>query len=36
MYADDLVLLAPSLAEKMQLMLNVCCDELESLDLKIN
>jgi len=35
MYADDLVLLAPSVAE-IQLMLNVCCDELESLDLKIN
>jgi len=35
MYTDDLVLLATSVAE-MQLMLNICCDELESLDLKIN
>jgi len=35
LYADDLVLLASSVAE-MQLMLKICCDELESLDLKIN
>src|ERR1043165_8535311 len=34
-YADDLVLLAPSIAE-MQTMLNHCVDELNRLDLNIN
>ena len=35
MYADDLVLLSPSIYE-LQSMLNVCCNELNSLDLLIN
>ena len=35
MYADDLVLLSPSIYE-LQLMVNVCCNELNSLDLLIN
>ena len=35
MYADDLVLLAPSIAE-MQTMLNYCVEELNRLDLNIN
>ena len=35
MYADDLVLLSPSIYE-LQLMVNVCCNELNSLDLRIN
>jgi hypothetical protein len=35
MYADDLVLLGPSIVE-MQTMLNFCVDELNKLDLNIN
>ena len=35
MYADDLLLLSPSVHE-LQLMLNVCESELELLDLKLN
>ena len=35
MYADDLILLAPSITE-LQNMLNMCCNELKLLDLKIN
>ena len=35
MYADDLVLLAPSVTE-LQTMINLCCSELTILDLKIN
>ena len=34
-YADDLVVLSPSIYE-LQLMVNVCCNELNSLDLLIN
>ena len=34
-YADDLVLLSPSIYE-LQLMVNVCCNELNSLDLLLN
>src|SRR5437870_4951867 len=35
MYADDLVLLSPSICE-LQNMLNVCCNELALLDLQVN
>ena len=35
MYADDLVLLAPSVTE-LQSMINVCCNELALLDMRIN
>ena len=35
MYADDLILLAPSIAE-LQLMVKVCCDELDAINLKLN
>ena len=35
MCADDLVLLSPSIYE-LQLMVEVCCNELNSLDLRIN
>jgi hypothetical protein len=35
MYADDLVLLSPSVKE-LQTMINVCCEELSLLDLKLN
>lgn len=34
-YADDLILLSPSVAE-LQRMLDVCCQELESINLKLN
>ena len=35
MYADDLILLAPSVAE-LQRMVNVCCVELDAINLKLN
>src|SRR5437870_7497317 len=35
MYADDLILLSPSLCE-LQNMLNMCCSELTLLDLQVN
>jgi hypothetical protein len=35
MYADDLILLAPSVAE-LNAMVKVCCNELESINLKLN
>ena len=35
MYADDLILLAPSIYE-LQAMVDICGDEIESLDLKLN
>lgn len=35
MYADDLILLAPSVAE-LQRMVNVCCNELDAINLKLN
>jgi hypothetical protein len=35
MYADDLILLSPSISE-LQVMVNICCAELECLDLKLN
>ena len=35
MYADDLILLAPSISE-LQAMVDICSDEIESLDLKLN
>ena len=35
MYADDLIMLAPTLGE-MQTMINVCCNELALLDLRMN
>src|SRR5437870_12531993 len=35
MYADDLILLSPSLCE-LQNMLNMCCSELALLDLQVN
>ena len=35
MYADDLILLAPSVAE-LQYMVNICCDELNKLNLELN
>jgi len=35
MYADDLVLLAPSLAE-LQAMIDICCNELKDIDLVLN
>ena len=35
MYADDLILLAPSVAE-LQLKVKVCCDELNAINLKLN
>jgi hypothetical protein len=35
MYADDLIMLTPSVIE-MQTMINVCCNELTLLDLKMN
>jgi hypothetical protein len=35
MYADDLVLVTPSIYE-LQLMVNVCCNELKKRDLCIN
>ena len=35
MYADDLILLAPSISE-LQVMIDICSDEIESLDLKLN
>src|SRR5437899_3289279 len=35
MYANDLILLAPSVAE-LQLMVKVCCDELDAINLKLN
>ena len=35
MYADDLILIAPSVAE-LQLMVKVCCNELDSINLKLN
>jgi hypothetical protein len=35
MYADDLILLSPSISE-LQRMINICCDELQLIDLKLN
>ena len=35
MYADDLILLAPSISE-LQRMITLCCEELSLLDLKLN
>ena len=35
MYADDLVLMSPSVTE-LQAMINICCQQLAMLDLKIN
>ena len=35
MYADDLVLLAPSIVE-LNAMIAICCSELELIDLKLN
>ena len=35
MFADDLVLLAPSIVE-LQCMINICCNELRSIDLVLN
>ena len=35
MYADDLILIAPTVAE-LQTMINVCCNELEAINLKLN
>jgi len=35
MYADDIILLAPSVAE-LNAMVKVCCDELQTINLKLN
>ena len=35
MYADDLILLSPSICE-LQLMVDKCCDEVNDLDLRLN
>ena len=35
MYADDLMLLSPSLCD-LQLMIDICCDELEKIDMSLN
>ena len=35
MYADDLLLLSASLCD-LQLMINICCKELDKLDMKLN
>jgi hypothetical protein len=35
MYADDLILIAPSVAE-LQLMVNICCEEFDKINLKLN
>ena len=35
MYADDLILIAPSVSE-LQTMVNICCQQLQEIDLRIN
>jgi len=35
MYADDLLLLSASLCD-LQLMISICCEELDELDMRLN